>query len=134
MSLTLTADQALDSMPFAKEIGMEFMEVNAEETTARLTWAPELCTIGNALHGGVIMAAADACGAIAAFLNLPEGATGTTTISSSTNMLRAVRKGHIETTSTVLHAGRSTVVVETVVTDSDGRTVAKVTQTQAVLR
>jgi acyl-coenzyme A thioesterase PaaI-like protein len=34
----------------------------------------------------------------------------------------------------VLHRGGSTIAVETAVTDADGRLVAKVAQTQAVLR
>ena len=61
------------------------------------------------------------------------GAIGTTTVSSATNFLRAVREGHAEAVSRPLHAGRSTIVVETEVRDAASRLVAKVTQTQAVL-
>jgi 1,4-dihydroxy-2-naphthoyl-CoA hydrolase len=85
------------------------------------------------LHGGVIMALADSTGGACAFLNLPDGAGGTTTIQSTTNFLRAVRNGHIEATSRPLHAGRTVIVVETDVTDADNRRVARVIQSQAVL-
>ena len=120
-------------MPFCSTIGVEFVLVTREEVRARLGWTPERCTIGGAMHGGALMALADGAGAVAAFLNLPEGAVGTTTLSSSTNFLRAVRGGHAEAISRPLHAGRTTIVVETEIVDSDGRRVAKVTQTQAVL-
>jgi uncharacterized protein (TIGR00369 family) len=80
------------------------------------------------------MALADSVGAVVAFLNLPEGAVGTTTVSSSTNFLRGVRSGHVTAVGRPLHRGRTTIVVETELLDDDAKRVAKVTQTQAVLR
>lgn len=133
-AMALTPDQALQSMPFAAQVGVTFTAVEASEVRARLPWSAERCTVGGALHGGAVMALADSAGAVAAFLNLPDGAAGTTTVSSATSFLRAVRDGHAEAVSRPLHAGRSTIVVETEVRDADGRLVAKVTQTQAVLR
>jgi uncharacterized protein (TIGR00369 family) len=89
---------------------------------------------GGALHGGAIMALADTAGAVAAFLNLPEDATGTTTVESKTNLLAAVREGTVTAESSILHAGRTLVVVESELRRADGRLAAKTTQTQAVLR
>ncbi|MGN6694886.1 MAG: PaaI family thioesterase [Aquihabitans sp.] len=130
----LTTEQALDSMPFCKLMGVEFTAVDATEVRARLAWTPERCTIGGVLHGGALMALADGAGAVVAFLNLPDGGIGTTTVSSATNFLRGVRDGHVEAISTPLHTGRTTIVVETALVDAAGKQVAKVTQTQAVLR
>jgi uncharacterized protein (TIGR00369 family) len=67
-------------------------------------------------------------------LNLPEGASGTATIESKTNFLGAVQAGSVTATATPLHRGGTTIVVETAVRDSASRLVAKVTQTQIVLR
>jgi uncharacterized protein (TIGR00369 family) len=131
---TLTPEQALGSMPFCAAIGVTFTAVAAHEVRARLDWAPDRTTLGGALLVGALMALADGVGAVVAFLNLPEGATGTTTVSSATNFLRAVRDGHLEAVGRPLHAGRTTIVVETDLLDAQGRRVAKVTQTQAVLR
>ncbi len=78
------------------------------------------------------MALADSLGGVCAFLNLPEGA-GTATISSSTSMLRAVATGTVHAETRPLHAGRSVIVVQTDLRDDDGRLVAQVTQSQAVL-
>lgn len=97
-----------------------------------MEWAPALCTTGDVLHGGALMALADSIGAYCAVLNLPPGA-GTATIESKTNFFRAVREGFVEAVSTPLHIGRSTIVVQTDLHDDKGRRVARVTQTQAVL-
>lgn len=131
--MALTLDQANESMPFAKDIGVVFTQVDPDIVKAHLDWTPELCTVGETMHGGALMTLADAAGAMAAFVNLPEGAFGTTTVTSAANFVRAVRDGRANAVSKVLHKGRSTIVVETSITNGEGRTVAKVTQTQAVL-
>jgi uncharacterized protein (TIGR00369 family) len=122
-----------DLMPFTKTIGASFSRYTGEEVKARLDWAPEVCTAGGLLHGGAIMALADSSGAACAFLNLPEGARGTTTIESKTNFLRGLREGYVEATSRPLHVGRTVIVVETDVRDPQDRLVARVLQTQLVL-
>ena len=129
----LTAS-ARASMPFADVLGLEVMAASAEEVRARIAWEERLCTSGGILHGGALMSLADAAGAYCAFLNLPEEATGTATIESKTNFFRAVRNGYVVATSRPLHRGKTTIVVETDLRDAVGKHVARVTQTQAVLR
>jgi 1,4-dihydroxy-2-naphthoyl-CoA hydrolase len=119
--------------PFAETIGAEVVAASPEEVRLRLDWRAERTTAGGAMHGGALMSLADMAGAVCAFLNLPPGATGTTTIESKTNFLRALRDGYVEAVATPLHAGRSTMVVDTELRDADGRLVARTTQTQAVL-
>lgn len=126
-------DVLLSSMPYAVASGVRLTRASAEEVVATLDWAPERCTVADTLHGGALMTLADSAGAILAFLNLPEGA-GTATIESKTNLFRGVRDGSATATSTVLHAGRSTIVVQADVRDARGARVALTTQTQAVLR
>jgi 1,4-dihydroxy-2-naphthoyl-CoA hydrolase len=121
------------TMPFAQTLGLELLEAGPPEVRAWLAWDASLCTAGGVLHGGALMSLADSAAAVCAFLNLPEGAGGTTTVESKTNFLRAVREGAVTATSTPLHRGRRFVVVETELRDDSERLVAKVTQTQAVL-
>ena len=121
------------AVPFAGEIGVQLVSATPEEVHGRLDWAPERCTSAGVMHGGAIMTLADTLGATCAFLNLPEGAA-TSTIESKTNFFRAVRQGHVEAVSRPLHVGRTTIVVQTDVHDADGKRVAQVTQTQAVLQ
>jgi uncharacterized protein (TIGR00369 family) len=119
-------------MPFMDLLGMELVISSKDEVRVRLPWRDEVCTTNGIMHGGAIMSLADTAGAICAFNNLPDGA-GTTTIESKTNFLRAVKGGAAGAVARPLHAGRTVVVIETDVLDGDGRRVARVTQTQAVL-
>ena len=128
----MNGDDLAQLVPFAGELGMEVDAAAAEEVRGRLAWAPERCTAGGVMHGGALMALADTLGAICAFLNLPEGAR-TSTISSSTSFMHAVREGEVSAVSRPLHAGRSVIVVQTDLHDGEGRRVAQVTQAQAVL-
>ncbi len=123
-----------EAMPLTATLGVRAEKSAAEEVVLSLDWAPGLCTTNGILHGGVIMALADSAGGACALLNLPKDASGTATIESKTNFLGAVRSGTVTATATPLHIGGTTMVVETSVRDASGRLVAKVTQTQVVLR
>ena len=120
-----------DAMPFAALVGIELLEATPELVRGRLEWSPERCTAGGLMHGGAAMSLADSCGGACAFLNLPEGASGTSTIESKTNFLRAVREGSLTATTRPLHKGRTLIVVETELRLDDGSLAAKVTQSQA---
>jgi len=119
-------------MPFAAGLGLVLDAAAPGEVRGRLAWAPELCTTGGLLHGGVLMALADSLGGICAYLNLPPGAR-TATTSSATVFTRAVRDGEVTAVTRPLHVGRTVIVVQTDLSDQTGRRVAQVTQTQAVL-
>jgi len=121
-------------MPFCATLGVLADKYTPQEVELSLDWAPELCTTNGFLHGGVIMALADSAGGACALLNLPKDASGTSTIESKTNFVGAVRSGTVTAIATPLHVGGTTIVVETSVRDASGRLVAKVTQSQIVLR
>ena len=123
----------IETMPFAVAGGVEVTVASSDSVQGILAWAPDRCTSGGVMHGGALMAFADSLGAICAFLNLPVGAAGTSTIESKTNFFRGVRSGVAHATSTPLHVGRTTIVVQTDIRDGAGKRVALVTQTQAVL-
>ncbi|MQA07280.1 MAG: hotdog fold thioesterase [Pseudonocardiaceae bacterium] len=122
-----------NTMPFTAELGIEALHSGKEEVSARLGWAENLCTLGGVMHGGVLMSLADSAAAVCAYLNLPDGAQGTTTIESKTNFLRTIKSGSATAVSSPLHVGRRVIVVETEIRDDERRLVAKVTQTQGVL-
>lgn len=121
-----------NSMPFMAMFDLEIVSGSPDEVVATATWSADRCTVGGALHGGFLMSMADGVAGLCAFLNLPEGAS-TSTIESKTNFFRAVTEGDITITSTPLHVGRTTVVIQTDVTRADGKAVTRTTQTQAVI-
>lgn len=120
------------SMPLCATLGVRAERGDPAEVVLTLDHDLTLCTIGEVLHGGVLMALADSAGATCAYLNLPEGAVGTSTIESKTNFLGGVREGTVRAVARPLHVGGTTIVVETT-PDAGGRVVAKTTQTQIVL-
>jgi 1,4-dihydroxy-2-naphthoyl-CoA hydrolase len=120
-------------MPFARTLGVLVTTYGRDEVRGQMEWSEALCTAGGVLHGGAIMALADSTGAACAFLNLPEHATGTTTIESKTNFLRAVRGGWVEAVTRPVHVGRTVIMVETDIRDDQERLVARTTQSQLVM-
>ncbi len=122
------------SMPLCATLNMRAVSAAADAVVLQLDWAAELCTSGGLLHGGAVMALADSAGGYCAFLNLPEGAAGTSTIESKTNFLGAVRSGAVTATARPLHVGSTVIVVEIELRDDRDRLVGKATQSQAVLR
>jgi uncharacterized protein (TIGR00369 family) len=67
-------------------------------------------------------------------LNLPDGATGFTTIELKTNFVRTVKSGTIACEARRVHGGRTTQLWDATVTDPDGRTMALFRCTQLLLR
>jgi 1,4-dihydroxy-2-naphthoyl-CoA hydrolase len=128
----LTA-QIAAAAPFVSFLGIEMISASPHEVRARLAWSQAKCTAGGILNGGALMGLADNLGGTLAFLNLPEDARGTATIESKTNFFAAVRSGYVHGIARPLHTGRRTIVVDTELYDDDGKLVARVTQTQAVL-
>jgi len=118
-------------MPFAAHLGLRVLSADADHAEAQLDWAPQLCTSGGILHGGVLMAVADSVGAAVTFLGLPQGAT-TATITSTTQMFRPVASGTVTARAEVVHRGRTTVTVRTSLYDDADRLAAQTTQIQAV--
>jgi 1,4-dihydroxy-2-naphthoyl-CoA hydrolase len=123
-----------DTMPFSKLMGVTVTSAARDRVVAELIVRADLCTAGRILHGGAIMAFADALGAIGAFMNLPDGAQGTTTIESKTNFLGAAPEGEVVTgEATPIQIGKRLSVWQTRISRADGKAVALVTQTQLVL-
>ena len=131
MDESLTA-MVREAMPLAALLGLEAVEGSPDGVVLRGGWAEERCTAAGILHGGYLMALADSAAATLAFLNLPEGAA-TSTIEAKTNFVAAVREGTVTARAELVHKGRTTIVVQTDVTDESGRLVTRTLQTQAVL-
>jgi 1,4-dihydroxy-2-naphthoyl-CoA hydrolase len=126
--------QLRDAMPLLATLGARATRFEPGGVDLELDWSAGLCTSAGLLHGGVVMALADAAGGACAFANLPDGAAGTSTASSSTSFLAAVRDGTVHASARPVHVGGTTIVVQTEVRDGRGRLVSTTTQTQMVLR
>lgn len=120
------------AMPFTRTLGMEAITASPEKVVVRGAWSDDRCTAGGVLHGGYLMALADAAGATLASFNLPPGAV-TSTIESKTNFIRPVTSGAVTVTATLVHRGRSTIVLQIDTERDDVKLATRTTQTQAVI-
>jgi uncharacterized protein (TIGR00369 family) len=131
--MQLEAIQAMLSPLFPGLMGMQLTEATPERVSATLLVRADLCTVGEILHGGAIMAFADTLGAVGTVLNLGAGKR-TTTVESSTKFIGAVRQGDTVTgVCTAFHRGKTTMVWLTQILSEEGKLSALVTQTQLVL-
>jgi uncharacterized protein (TIGR00369 family) len=114
-------------------MGVTLVEATPERVVATMKVRPDLCTTGESVHGGALMAFADALGGIGTFMNLPQGAR-TTTVESKTNFIGGAGIGATLTgLCTPFHRGRTTMVWQTLIRRDDGKLCAVVSQTQLVI-
>lgn len=130
--MKLTVEQLNEhAVPLSRTLGIVMVEAGPERIVAEMTVREEICTLGNTLHGGAMMSLADIAGATGAFLSLPEGAIGTTTTESKTNMISSPPVGtKVIATATPVHKGKTSQVWQTRIEREDGKLVALTTQSQ----
>ncbi|MGE0882821.1 MAG: PaaI family thioesterase [Blastocatellales bacterium] len=115
-------------------LGINFVEASTELIKASLVVRPDLCTAGEILHGGTIMAFADTLGAVGTVMNLPPNGK-TVTVESKTNFFSPAPVGStVIGESTPLHRGRRMMTWQTRITAENGKLVAIVIQTQMILQ
>ena len=126
--------QIAEAQPYSRLLGVKLLEASKERVVGELLIREELCTSGGTMHGGGMMSFCDILGATGAWLAIPEGANGTTTIDSNTAFLSGPPAGTlVRGISTPVRIGRRLSVWQTEVTDPNGKKVCLVTQTQLVL-
>jgi len=119
---------------FVRTVGLQLIELTPQRIVGELPITAALTNHLPNVHGGAIMTLGDALGAFGAWMNMPEGAEGTTTIESKTNFLRPAMEGDTLTgICTPLSVGRRLSVWQTEITRADAKRVAMVTQTQIYL-
>ena len=135
MELTLAQLEEMGSSGFPGLLGIEFDEVGEGSSRARLVLEEKHMAPNGYLHAGAVVGFADSACGYGCILNLPEGATGFTTIELKTNFLRSAQPGvTIECNAKLVHGGRTTQLWDAAVSDPEGRTMALFRATQLMLR
>jgi uncharacterized protein (TIGR00369 family) len=115
-------------------LGVVINHIGPGEVRAELPVKPFVIAPNGYLHAGSVVTLADTscgCGCVA---NLPEGATGFTTIELKSNHLGTAREGVIDCVAKAAHMGRTTQVWDATVTHREtGKTIALFRCTQMVL-
>lgn len=115
-------------------LGLVFTSVEAGEVRAELLVRKELMAPNGFLHAASVVALADTCCGYGCVMNLPEGASGFTTIELKSNHMGTALSGYIDCVARPVHVGKTTQVWDATVTSREsGRTLALFRCTQMVL-
>jgi uncharacterized protein (TIGR00369 family) len=115
-------------------LGMEFLLVEPDEVRARMRIEQSLCAWNGYLHAGAIVSLADTCCGYATVRNLPENASGFTTIELKSNFFGTALDGDLVCVARPLHKGRTTQVWDAEArSDRTGKTLALFRCTQMIL-
>ena len=100
-------------------LGIEVTIVADSEVRAEMEVTKSHLAPNGFLHAGSVVSLADTSCGNGCIANLPEGASGFTTIELKSNHLGTVRDGIIECIATPVHKGRTTQVWDAVVLSKD---------------
>ena len=115
-------------------VGLTVLRVSAEGLESRLPVRKELLAPNGFLHAASVIALADTSCGYACVANLPQGASGFTTLELKSNFLGTTLEGAIFCRATPAHLGRSTQVWDAVVTlEGSDRKIALFRCTQMIL-
>ena len=134
MELTLAQLREAGGQSLPGLLGIDVYEVSAGVARARLELGEQHQAPNGYLHAGTIVSLADSACGYGCILNLPEGATGFTTIELKTNFVRSALEGTIECEAQLAHGGRTTQIWDATVSDAEGRRMALFRCTQLILR
>ncbi len=115
-------------------LGIVITSVGTSEVRSELPIRRELMAPNGYLHAGSIVTLADTSAGYGCVANLPEGATGFTTIELKSNHLGTAQNGTIECVAKPAHLGKTTQVWDAMVTHREsGKTLALFRCTQLVI-
>lgn len=115
-------------------MGIVFTKLDGQELHAEIKIQPHHIAPNSYLHAGTIVTLADTACGYGCISNLPQGATGFTTIELKSNFLGTAREGTVAVVAKPLHFGRTTQLWDAVVSHKDtGKTIALFRCTQLVI-
>ena len=115
-------------------LGIVITDVGAKKVRSEMAVTRTLMAPNGFLHAGSVVTLADTSAGYGCVANLPEGASGFTTIELKSNHLGTARDGIVDCTATAVHLGRTTQVWDAVVSHREsGKTLALFRCTQMVL-
>lgn len=115
-------------------LGILVTHVLTGELRAQFKVQRSLLAPNGYLHAGSVVSLADTCTGYGCLANLPDGATGFTTLELKSNHLGTTREGTVECMAKAVHLGKTTQVWDAVVKSQDsGKTIALFRCTQMIL-
>lgn len=122
-----------DTYHLPGHLGLRVTQVAKGCLEAEIEVRNELLAINGFLHAGTIITLGDTSAGYGCMANLPEGASGFTTIELKCNFMGTAREGKIKCTSICIHSGRTTQIWESEIFKvSTNKAIAKFTCTQLI--
>ena len=123
---------------FIELIGLHIVEVTSERAVAEMPFTPQLQQLTGVVHAGALLTLADTTATLGSMYWSSGTLDGSAeqfpfTIQLSTNLLRNTNHGTVRAEATPVHRGRTTIVVETRLSDGDGRLLIVVTTTHLLV-
>jgi uncharacterized protein (TIGR00369 family) len=135
VELTLAQLEEMGSSGFPGLLGIDFREAGDGWCRAHLELEEKHMAPNGFVHAGAVVGLADSACGYGCILNLPDGATGFTTVELKTNFLRTAQPGAtIACEAKLVHGGRTTQLWDAAVTDAEDRRLALFRATQLILR
>lgn len=123
---------------FIEQIGFTLLTADDEHAVATMPFTPALQQLTGVFHAGALVTLADTTATFACMYWATGGLDGRAeqfpfTIQLSSNFIRNTNQGTVQAEAKPLHRGRTTMVVETQVTDTAGRLLIVVTTTHLMV-
>lgn len=123
---------------FIDLLGFQLREISDEHTVAEMSFRESLQQLTGVFHAGALLSLADTTATFACLYwrgDSPDGSPSSfpLTIQLSSNFIRNAGSGTVRARAVPVHRGRTTIVVETRVTDVDERLLSVVTTTHLVV-
>jgi uncharacterized protein (TIGR00369 family) len=115
-------------------MGLEIVEIGPWRARMRCAIQTHHLAPNGYLHAGTVVSLADTAAGYGTMGNLPEGATGFTTIELKVNFLGTLLQGVLLATATMVHGGRTSQIWDVEVGDEETGTVLAIFRcTQLIL-
>jgi 1,4-dihydroxy-2-naphthoyl-CoA hydrolase len=116
-------------------LGMECLVVEPDEVRVRMQVELSKCAWNGFLHAGAVVSLADTACGYGTVRNLPDDASGFTTVELKSNFLGTTLEGDVLCVARPAHKGRTTQVWDAEVrSEKNGKTIALFRCTQMILR
>lgn len=120
--------------PFIASLGLIIERFGPDEATVRIPFSPTLTNDGTYYHGGVVAAAIDTCGAVAAWSNHDfDKGIRASTIGMSVQYVGACKRSDLVCHARAIKRGKELIFTEITATDADGNVVAHGIQTYRIV-
>jgi uncharacterized protein (TIGR00369 family) len=132
LTIEMLNERGTDRLPGL--VGFRVVAFDEGRIDAELDIRPDLLAPNGYLHAATVIALADTACGYGCISNLPEGATGFTTVELKSNFIGTALEGTIAAAARAAHLGNSTQIWDAVVTrKTDQKTIALFRCTQLVL-